>query len=379
LKAFFERHSVFITIISVLVVYGIFLFMLDAVSRRNFAPDHKLKQDQPINQASCPVDYEAGIFKNSAGESIVQCVPTNKARLEAIGKLGPVGDSFGIINSLFGTLTLAFLAATMFLQKKELSDQQKRFEAERIDSEKTRLQLQAQHETLVAASIQQVHDRRIFDWIDLHHRMIERVHLAIGEKKIYGESKGAQAVNRLFNAILFEAAFRVYDGSDPTANQLAQLDPTMSFPPASQALGESAKSHKSNFRSEIQKCFNVHRSRHDSELGHIFRNAYRLLKWVDCEPRISATAKWEYVSIFRAQLSFGELSLMLLNCATEDSGEAAPLFSRYAMFENLPKNDPLVVGYSGDQRFPPCAFEGSLAKELLGIGSVVTLTSRIDA
>lgn len=61
---------------------------------------------------------------------------------------------------------------------------------------------------------------------------------------------------------------------------------------------------------------------------------------------------------------------MLLNCATEETKKAAPLFSRYAMFENIPKNDLLIFAYADDSRFLPEAFDGVLAKQNLGLTDV---------
>lgn len=240
----------------------------------------------------CPADYVYEVENDASGGKRGICAATRKAKFEALAKFGPVGDSFGIINSIFGTLTLAILAGTLFLQNRQLSEQQQRFDEEKQESEAKRIQLQDQNQALVAASIRQVYDKRVFDWIDLHHRMIERVELLVGRNGVYGSRKGAQAVNHLFNAIVFETGNWLLNASDPTVNQkLDSIDVTAISPGILKTLGDCVRESKPKFRSEIEKFFCKHRNSHDNEIGHIFRNAYRLLKWINDEPDMSASAR----------------------------------------------------------------------------------------
>jgi uncharacterized protein (DUF433 family) len=358
--------SGFISIVlMVLALYVFLAYLMYEYSQKAFV-DYGAYT--PSEDKSCPVDYVVREESDPNGVKRNVCVSTFKQKFEGLAKFGPIGDSFGIINSILSTLTLAILAATLIQQREQLDEQRQRFEAERKESDNERAVLRKQHNAIIASSVRQVHDRRVFDWLDLHHRMIERIDLLLGNNGVYGQRKGSQAVNRLCDVILFETWHQLRAGMDPTVNQREGVDPTIS-PHISTELSKFATDQKKRFHTEVERLFVIHRNRHDGELGHIFRNAYRLLKWIDCEPDISAAAKWEYVSTFRAQLSFGELSLMLLNCAAEDSRQATPLFSRYAMFENLPKNDPLVICYSDNNQFSPSAFDGRLAKPAFGLQS----------
>jgi Putative phage abortive infection protein len=352
----------------IIATYILLLYLGYVVSQTAFA-DYGVYTpgDKP-----CPTDYAHEFENDGNGKKRGICASTRKAKFEAIAKLGPVGDSFGIINSIFGTITLAILTGTLFLQNRQLSEQQQRFDEEKEESAAERIQLQQQNHAVVAASIRQAHDRRVFDGIELHHRMTERVELLIGHRGVYGSRKGVQAINVLFNAILFETGNWLLDANyNPTINQQpGSIDVTAISNDIVIALGACARESKPKFRSEIEKFFRKHRNIHDNEIGHIFRNAYRLLKWINDEPDMSTSARWEYASTFRAQLSFGELSLLLLNCATEETKKAAPLFSRYAMFENIPKNDLLVFAYADDSRFFPEAFDGELAKRQIGLSDL---------
>jgi Putative phage abortive infection protein len=359
------RNGSFLLIaLAVFLLYGLFVWQINS-----FAEQSLLEKTFPVPARGGCISPALQIEDvDASGKQTTRCVSSTRAKIEAWSKLGPVGDSFGIINSVFGTLTLAILLLTLMQQRQQLDEQRKQFDDEKKASMEERAEAKEQHCAIVAAANRQVHDRRVFDWIDLHHRMIERVELTIGRNGVYGSRKGAQAINHLFNAILFETGNLLLNASDPSVNQKPDsINVTAISDGLSVAMADCVRQSKPRFRAEIEKVFCKHRNSHDNEIGHIFRNAYRLLKWINDESDISESVKWEYASTFRAQLSFGELSLMLLNCATEDTKKAASLFSHYGMFENLPKKDLLVVAYSDDARFFPEAFDGELAKHKLGL------------
>ena len=72
------------------------------------------------------------------------------------------------------------------------------------------------------------------------------------------------------------------------------------------------------------------KNQHD--VGHYFRNFYRILKFVDDS---EVTNKTEYTGILRAQLSSFELVLLFYNALHPVGAKLKPFIERYAILENL--------------------------------------------
>ncbi|MFN7474581.1 MAG: putative phage abortive infection protein [Burkholderiales bacterium] len=340
------------------VYVGLFILLA------NFAFDsYSTAPIASVPEGGCVGSYTqvfTGAFETD-GKPIAHCVPHSRAWIDAVSKLGPVGDSFAVLNSIFGIMTFVALLLTLLIQKeqlkrqiedsdvqqrsleKQLADQRLRYTEQQANQAAERKEWQDHNAELLRATTKQVQDRRLFDWIDLHHRMVERVVLKIGKSGEYGEWDGVRGVNHLYEVILFETAYWILNRSDPTFKEPTPVRPTI---PQQVHLGltDSARTSPEKFRQAIQEKFDEHRLRHDGELGHLFRNAYRLLKWVDSDVGPEEVSR-EYAGTFRDQLSFGELSLILLNCHTEETGKALPLFMKYKMFENIPDNHVLSMAY----------------------------------
>ena len=68
------------------------------------------------------------------------------------------------------------------------------------------------------------------------------------------------------------------------------------------------------------------------EVGHYFRNVYRILKFVD---RARVEEKADYTGILRAQLSSYELALLFYNALSPVGTKLKPLVEKYALLENM--------------------------------------------
>ena len=74
------------------------------------------------------------------------------------------------------------------------------------------------------------------------------------------------------------------------------------------------------------------RLRSEHEVGHYFRNFYRILKFVDDS---DVENKKQYAGILRAQMSSFELLLTFYSTLHTVGTKLKPLVERYGMFDNL--------------------------------------------
>ena len=104
-----------------------------------------------------------------------------------------------------------------------------------------------------------------------------------------------------------------------------------------------------------QRAYNVFYSKHQHEIGHYFRNFYRILKFID---ESEVHKKDDYTGILRAQMSSPELALLFYNALHPIGTKMRPLVERYEMLENLevgqlrnPPDEVVLIGRSafGDQ------------------------------
>lgn len=74
-----------------------------------------------------------------------------------------------------------------------------------------------------------------------------------------------------------------------------------------------------------------------AELGHYFRNLYRIVKFV--HERAPDNDKRLYMGILRAQLSSAELACLFYNGVSVHGAEKfKPLIEQYALLENIPRS-----------------------------------------
>ena len=76
-------------------------------------------------------------------------------------------------------------------------------------------------------------------------------------------------------------------------------------------------------------------SRFNNQVGHYFRNLYRIYLFIE-KSDINDEDKKQYTGILRAQLSFNELIVLFYNGLSKEGEKFKPLIQTYAMFENFP-------------------------------------------
>lgn len=87
-------------------------------------------------------------------------------------------------------------------------------------------------------------------------------------------------------------------------------------------------------RERVVRAYDRFHDKHQHEVGHYFRNFYRILKFVD-KSDVGVKEKRNYTGILRAQLSSYELLLMFYGTVHPKGKKLKPLLEKYAMFKNL--------------------------------------------
>lgn len=85
---------------------------------------------------------------------------------------------------------------------------------------------------------------------------------------------------------------------------------------------------------------------HADKLDHYFRFTYHLVRFVD--ERFPQAHRYEYVRLFRAQLSAPEQMLIALNAIYGAGRDRMPeLINRYSLLHNLPERDKAYLRHLG--------------------------------
>jgi|GEM_PF-806920 len=107
------------------------------------------------------------------------------------------------------------------------------------------------------------------------------------------------------------------------------------------------KTIESKFKSIYDEVY----SRLNTDLGHYFRNLYRIVKIIDERKFVNNKVanyniKYSYTSILRAQLSDDEISWLFFNCLSDMGSEKfKPLIEKYGLLKILDKNDSDLISF----------------------------------
>lgn len=193
----------------------------------------------------------------------------------------------GVLGSIFTFFGLIALLLTLWIQSRELrvSSAELRRSAEALSEQNNSIKLQS-------------FENRFFNMISLHHEIVNGIDLRVkGEVTSSGRDCLRVFYERLIRA--FEPALR----------------------------GDHL-----NYKDGLLSGYAEFYGKHAHELGHYFRDIYRILKFIE---ESDAPRKTEYSGILRAQLSNPELALLFYNGITVRGDKLKPLVEKYALFENL--------------------------------------------
>ena len=200
---------------------------------------------------------------------------------------GEFGDYLGgVLSPIFALIGLFVLLRTVSLQTREL-------ELSTAELQKSASALREQSDSLRRQNF----ERTFFEMVRLQHDIIRDLDL--------GETTRGRDCFRIF----FEKRLRdAYDGP-------GRQEPEP--------------------KKRIETAYSIFKLASEHEVGHYFRNFYRILKFVN---ESDMENKKEYAGILRAQMSSYELLLTFYSTLHTVGAKLKPLVERYGMFDNLNLN-----------------------------------------
>jgi len=268
---------------------------------------------------------------------------------------GQLGDYFGgVLNPVFGFLTILALVLTLILQSRELK-------LSRTELSISAEALRGQNKAIDRQSFEQT----FFAWLDTYRESrasIEHVASDVVLRDRHALMRWWQ--NRLHPIHVWLRSRTQFQGLENRVTGVSDQDKLRSLPVGDRGLVSKVAIERWD---ELYAEF-------EYELDSLFRVLYRLIVWIDSqdEDRLSLAQKWLYVSIVRAQLSWIELVYLFYNGHTERGKAFKRLAEKYALFDNLNfATDPVIaivkdcppdsVGYQ------PSAYDSRLARVAMGL------------
>ena len=331
---------------------------------------------------------------------------------------GQFGDYLGgVLNPVFGFLSVIGLLVALVLQMKELKASR---EALSLSQKELELSRKAQTESAEALKLQndairrQGFEQTFFAWFQSYRNLLQEVEAPTAEipqggihsTLSFGTAptmhKGGAALKQFFRRFLTEEGIQIHFSHLLSEDQWKTE--CAIYAPSSQSINTSvdpgagphisrkylipADSFKRllfNFRKTngpdlvikavLNGWYNLYQ-KEGHQLGVLFRALYRLIKWIDEQPEngISTADKWQYVSIVRSQLSRHEQILLFYNGISVEGSKFRPLIEKYALFDNLgtesaSENLHFLVQWKNPSgaSYAETAFQSEAAKALLKI------------
>ena len=225
--------------------------------------------------------------------------------------LGPFGDfASGTTVPLLTFVSFLAVVATLRMQKDQLEMQKKEIQNSIVEMQETRKEMQEQSKTL---SIQRF-ESTFFNMVNLHNEIVK----TLSEKNHFAEETGElyfvgrQIFPSAFNEFRYIHNELLTSGNLTGATEIER----------------------------IQQVYHQFFENRESQLGHYFRNLYRILKFIDEAPLMDGE-KRTYVGIIKAQLSSYELALLLYNGLSNQGNKFLPLMQKYNLLDNL--NQSLLI------------------------------------
>jgi hypothetical protein len=250
---------------------------------------------------------------------------------------GQLGDYVGgLLNPVFGFLSVFALLVTLVLQSRELRLSR---DALKVSQDELKLSREEQAKSAAALAEQNkvIHQQRIeqtfFSWLGTYREVLGEIS--------HDDSHGRAALSIMWQHPLSKEWISPQHYDYPSCSvsrilydfNLGSLDDADlgHFPTLARAAGVA---------------WNDLYVTHEPKLDSLFRVLYRLFKWIDDQPetRLTWEDKWLYTSIVRSQLSWIEMVFLFYNGMTPRGANFKPLIERYALFDNLTvERDRLLV------------------------------------
>lgn len=241
---------------------------------------------------------------------IIMLISSTGFTVKKIGELGAVGDFFG--GSTIGLLSIAsifFIIHTINIQSKELSLQRKELELTRTELKDTRKVHEKSNETM---NIQRF-ETTFFNLLTLHNDIVDNIKLTIPHTADITGRKALAYINNNLRNEFIKPPYELREEIDKTQNQ----------------------------REKLNLIYVSFFKNYGPEIGHYFRNLYRIMKFID-KSSLELEEKKEYIGIMRAQLSTAEFRLIFYNCVSFYGEDFKELVLKYNFFDGHLDSEVLI-------------------------------------
>jgi hypothetical protein len=257
---------------------------------------------------------------------------------------GTFGDMFGGLNTLFSGFAFLGIIITILLQKKDLKLQSDELKL-------TRKEFEIQNDTLKT----QKFENTFFNLLNIHHQIVENIDCDVEKEKKYKVKRGYKNPFLDSNKI---GSFFPKDEEDRVIEYNIITLKGRDFFEYKYFLLQ--KQLQRNPEIEINEIYTIFFTTVNSDLGHYFRNLYRIIKMIDDTKFIANSnldsdfeltkddkqietlnyeIQYRYTSILRSQLSDYEILWLFYNCITDNGKEKfKPLIIKYKILKNLQVN-----------------------------------------
>lgn len=229
---------------------------------------------------------------------------------------GAFGDFIGgLVNPVVGLATVILVIFSISIQRREL-----------------RASLQEMKHANEAATRMNF-EQSLFTWLGNYQSLLTSIKV--------GDRQGRQVLQWLYENHLspkvtiglLELPTEIRETARKSPNQAyLQIDV-----PGHQGLKQVGEFF---FRAVLkyQSMFLSYRSDFDAPI----RTLYRLIRWIDQNP-LTTAEKWHYCALVRSQLSWVELVFLFYNGLILEGEKFAEYANKYALFDNLVKDDFLLL------------------------------------
>jgi hypothetical protein len=212
-------------------------------------------------------------------------------------KNGQIGDTFGMLNSLFSAFGVIGVSYTLFLtlranKKQDIDKRIDRFESTFFQM------LQAQREIVGEFDLKKENDA--------------------GERVVY--NKGRECFRDIYNR-------RFKDQLCTKVNRWH-----FTYHEEEKQKARDLIANKLSLKEVIEVYEKDLFKTYQDDLGHYYTHLYRIVRLVHITPHIN---KSEYLGILRAQLSAHEYLNLFYNCLTSRGEKFKPLIEEYGLFRQL--------------------------------------------
>jgi hypothetical protein len=249
---------------------------------------HRKEENDSMSKPESGMKWAWTIVKNMWVLPVMGFFLVDGLKLD-FNQLGPFGDF--IAGTIVPVLTFAsflMVVATLGLQREQLEIQSRELRNSIEEMQSTRKEFEEQNETMAV----QRFENTFFQMVNLHNQIVSSMHV------------GGQNAKTGKNAFYF--LYRTLKST---------------------VYGSNIKELRENY----EEYYNTY----ENQLGHYFRNLYRIIKFIDETSILRYEDKKTYIGIIKAQLSSSELALLLYNGLSVNGTKFLPLMHEYNLLDNL--------------------------------------------